>query len=67
MKSTIGNDRTDLARIAVDTFVAASLACMENPDSGSPVDGQFERPIALAQHGAREVDPLWQSLPREVS
>lgn len=68
MTSTFADDRSQLANIAVDTFVAASLACMEHADPGSPSDRRCERLFAQAQQlEDMYVNQLWQSLSRAAS
>jgi hypothetical protein len=59
---TIVDDRTDLARLAVDAFVEASLACMENPVPGSVEEQKCECLIERAQHrDFRYLTHLWRS------
>jgi hypothetical protein len=63
MKPTVEDDRSEMARIAVDAFVAASLACMQNPAPGSREDEKCERLIDRARrYDACYVHQLCDSL-----
>jgi len=65
MRLTIVDDRTDVERIAVDAFVAASLACMANPAPGSLEEQKCECLIERAQHSDfRYATHLWSAAVR---
>jgi hypothetical protein len=59
-------ETTDMAQIAVNAFVAASLACMENPAPGSVEERKCERLISRARRlDTRYFRQLRRSLRRE--